>query len=424
MKRPNEFLSALKANQLFIMLYSLLFIFYVIVLPKEGHWGDAYCWLDWSKFYFEHGFSKIYKTWTDYPPLYNYVLWIYANIQGSAQKIEDNIYLLKIFTIAIEFIGGFFIVKFISFKIKNPSERFLLSLFYFINVAIFYNSIIWGQVDGILATLVFISIYYAIRNKINQSIIFFILAINFKIQAIIFLPVIGLMTLSAHGSNFKIKTLIKWIGIALAIQVLIILPFLISGQLPRVLDVIIKSFGKYPFASLNAYNFWHWVLNGDLAQIPDSTEFMSISYKKWGLFMFFATSFFALLPLLKASYNSIIKKTTEIITQEKILIICAIIPLLFFFFNTQMHERYSHPALIFLVTYSILSKNYFPTLMVCVAYFLNLEDVYRFLKLNNYGVFMFKKQFIAALYFVGILLLYIKLYNIRLNFKPLFKSKH
>jgi len=204
--------------------------------------------------------------------------------------------------------------------------------------------------------------------------------------------------------------------------VLIILPFLLSGQLPRLFSIIIKSFGRYPFVSLNAYNFWHWMLNGDLAQIPDSTEFMSISYKKWGLFLFFASSFLALLPLLRSTYYSIFKKSSEIISQEKILLICALIPLLFFFFNTQMHERYSHPALIFLVTYSILSKNYFPTLIVCAAYLLNLEDVYRFLKLDNYGIFLFKKQFIAAVYFLGTLILYFKLYNVRLNFKTLLKS--
>jgi len=257
--------------------------------------------------------------------------------------------------------------------------------------------------------------YYAINKKIVQTIIFFVLAINFKIQAIVFLPVIGLVALPTITSNFKTRTIAKWVGTALAIQVLIILPLLLSGQLPRLLSVIINSFGRYPFVSLNAYNFWHWMLNGDLTQIPDSTEFMAISYKKWGLFYFFATSLLALLPLLRSTYNIIFKKSSEIISQEKILLICALIPLLFFFFNTQMHERYSHPALIFLVTYSILSKNYIPTLIVCVAYFLNLEDVYRFLKLDNYGLFLFKKQFIAFLYFIGILILYINLFGFKLN---------
>lgn len=415
MKQPKEFLKALKANQLFIMLYSFLFIFYVIILPKNGHWGDFYCWSVWSKFYLEHGFSKIYKTWTDYPPLYNYVLWVYANIQGSAEKIDQNIYLLKIFTIAIEFIGGFFIVKFISLKVTNTSERVILSLFYFTNIAVFYNSIIWGQVDGILATLVFISMYFAINKKISLAIIFFVIAINFKIQAIVFLPVIGLVALPELANNFKTRNLAKWLGIALAIQVLIILPLLLSGQLPRLFSVIIKSFGRYPFVSLNAYNFWHWMLNGDLTQIPDSTKFIGISYKMWGLLLFLTTSFMALLPLLKAAYNSVNKKSSEIITQEKILLICSLIPLLFFFFNTQMHERYSHPALIFLITYSILSRNYMPTLLVCTAYFLNLEDVYRFLKLDSYSVIFFKKQFVALLYLIGIIDLYINLFDYKLS---------
>ena len=37
----------------------------------------------------------------------------------------------------------------------------------------------------------------------------------------------------------------------------------------------------------------------------------------------------------------------------------ASVTILFFFFNTQMHERYSHYALIFLAGYFAVKNNYF-----------------------------------------------------------------
>ena len=45
----------------------------------------------------------------------------------------------------------------------------------------------------------------------------------------------------------------------------------------------------------------------------------------------------------------------------------------FFFFNTQMHERYSHPAMLMAFLYGILNKNYWIYGITSIAYFLNME---------------------------------------------------
>lgn len=415
MKLFKRSLIKLNENKAYIAIYSLLFLFYITILPKDGHGWDTQCWKEWTRYSFENGLSNIYKSWTDYLPLYHYVLWIFGHFQGSVEHIEQNIYLLKAFTVAIEFIGGFYLVKLISLKIENQNERFTLSLFYFLNIAIFYNSLIWGQVDGILATLLFISIYYAIKEKIMLVLVFFILAINFKLQAIIFLPVIGLVILPTIVKRFNFYLLLKWVGIIILLQTLILLPFILVGDLGRIANVIFGSFGKFPVVSMNAYNFWFWFFKGDLMQIQDSKEFLNITLKHWGLILFLITSFIALFPLLKNAFDIILKRNNPPFSLEKILIVSSIIPLLFFFFNTQMHERYSHPAVIFVIAYSIISRNSAPAIIICIAYLLNLEDVYRFLKLNDYNAFYFKRHFIAIIYFIGILSLYASLSGYELN---------
>ncbi len=408
-------LSSIKTNKKFLAAYLLIFITYVIILPNTGHGGDFYCWREWTKHLFTNGLGNAYKSWTDYLPLYQYFLYLFGLTQGSLEDIEKNIYLLKISTLIFDFIGGLFIIKLIKERIRNPYEWFFYSMFFFLNIAVFYNTLIWGQVDGILATFVFISVYFAIKEKVLLSLLFFVLAINMKLQAIIFLPILGLLILPLLIKEFSPRNILKWLLSVITLQVLILLPFILKGDFLKIVDVITNSFGKYPVVSMNAYNVWFWFFKSDLTQLPDNGLFMGITYKHLGLLLFFASSFIALWPLLKVTYNKVIRKSIESISIEKIMLTASLIPLLFFFFNTQMHERYSHPALIFVISYSILSKDFLPSAIICIAYLLNLEDVFRYLQLDSYKVFFFKRHFIAIIYFIGILLLYFRLYNLKLK---------
>jgi hypothetical protein len=76
-----------------------------------------------------------------------------------------------------------------------------------------------------------------------------------------------------------------------------------------------------------------------------------------------------------------------------------------------MHERYSHPAIIFVAIYSILTGRYLPYVLVSLAYFLNMEAVLKYLGFHNYGIVPFSPQFVAALYLVAILVLFFDLYK-------------
>jgi len=91
------------------------------------------------------------------------------------------------------------------------------------------------------------------------------------------------------------------------------------------------------------------------------------------------------------------------------------VPLLFFFFCTQMHERYSHPAIFFLVLYSILSRKWYIGLLGSLAYLLNIDGVLRSLKFQYYGVIFYDSRFVAALFFFAILLCYKELFSLAIK---------
>lgn len=395
----------------------LLFVLFSVIAPRSGHPWDTYCWGEWSKHILHYGLGSVYNSGTDYLPLYHYILKIYAELQGSMEVIDANKHYLKMFTLVFHFITGYFVYLFVKHKNESWDSALINTLFYLVNVAVLYNVIIWSQVDIILTCFVFISIYYAMKNKALLAIAFLILGLNFKLHAIIFVPVIGLLLLPGMIHSFSIKKLVIGLAAIFALQFLIVLPFIIGGSFHNLPAVITGSVGKFPVISAYAFNMWYLFLEGDLFNLTDTTVAYGLSYNNWGLLLFCTSSFFALLPLLKEVYLSLKTRKPLYIPTEKTLLICALIPVLFFYFNTQMHERYSHPALVFLITYGILQKKALLPVIASVAYFLNLEAELKFLALPKYSTLIFDTRFISVLWLITMLGLYLELYGVSLKNK-------
>ncbi|SFT84641.1 Mannosyltransferase related to Gpi18 [Lishizhenia tianjinensis] len=397
----------------YLLFCLLLLSFFWVIMPTSGHGYDTYCWRIWTEHVFHVGLPNIYYGSTDYLPLYHYILMLYGEAQGSVEAIGRNLHYLKLVTLCFQFVSGYFLIKLLWTSKMTWERALLFAAAFLLNIAVMYNTLIWGQVDGILTCFVFIAIYYAYKKRVVLSLIFTILALNFKLQGIIFLPLIVLLLLPVIKENITWKKVSIWVLVPLNIQLLILLPFIYSNTLGNVWNVVSGSFGKYPSVSMNAYNFWFLLFDGDLMKIEDSTLYLGLSYKQWGLLLFFAFSFLTLWPLLLQVWRAVFNQISFNFPMDKMLLIAALIPLLFFFFNTQMHERYSHPALIFLIAYGLLSKRFLIPVLGCMAYFLNMEDVFRFLALKKYGILFFDTDFIAALYLLCILLLLKDLYGIR-----------
>lgn len=118
-----------------------------------------------------------------------------------------NKHYLKMFTLVFHFVTGYFVYLFVKRKNESWDTALINTLFYLVNIAVLYNVIIWSQVDIILTCFVFISVYYAMKNKALLAIVFLILGLNFKLHAIIFVPVIGLLLLPGMIHSFSIKKL-------------------------------------------------------------------------------------------------------------------------------------------------------------------------------------------------------------------------
>lgn len=381
----------------------LIYLFLFIIGYKAGEFGDDYFWYTWSGHMYCNGLSEAYGSGTNYMPLIQYVLFIYGKLMGGLYEIKKYTTLLKCFPLLFEFIGIWYVYKLLDKKIPF---LFLL-LVNVLNLGYIYISLIWGQFDAVLATLNFIAFYYAYKQRLTLSFVFYVLALNMKVQAVVIMPVIGFFYLDNILDSKKLSSVIQPLFAAIVVQVLLLLPFAWGeGGLGKIIEVFTTSVGMYPYVSLNATNIWDVIFYPtDPLLVKDTVPLIAgISYKTSGLIMFCIASFFALLPLLKILIQKLQGRNPVMLSLDKLLLICAILYMSFFFFNTEMHERYVHPAFIFIMAYSFLKRKYLLYISFSVVNFLILERVMQWLRLNNYHTVLFTPVVLATV--LGVLLLY------------------
>lgn len=394
-----------------IGVYLVLYLFLAILIPKSGHPSDFNCWTDWTSAIFSKGLGNIYCHGTNYLPLYQYFLMLFGYFQGSVSNIHENINSLKYLNLLFDVIGVYCVFLFVHEKLKNTRKSVLLSILLLFNLAYLYNTMIWGQVDAIFTAFIFIAFYFSLQNKILLTLLFSLLSLNMKLQAIIFFPFIGLILLPSLIRKFNSKLLLTWIIIPAILQLIILLPFYLQGDLEKVLAVVTNSVGTFPKVSMNAYNIWYWLIDDEPMGVLDTNTYGGLSYYQWGLYSFIIAYTATLFPLLRNRVLLLMNKQNVDLSLNKLLLIATLIPIVFFFFNTQMHERYSHPMLIFAGTYAILNKKYVVYILLSIAYFLNLELVLDYFNIESSNLFFLNPDFVAALFFAAIVLLFYALYK-------------
>jgi Gpi18-like mannosyltransferase len=364
----------------------------------------------WCVYIFENGIAQSYhcpEPEMNYPPLMSYILWLFGKIQGSSQEIIDNFHYFKITGLIFDVLGALVVLKYL----KNHTSKITFLLLMLANPFFVFNSYLWGQVDSILGFAAF-SIFYFLNRKNLQAASFMLLLIaNIKPQVIIFFPPFFLYALYSFHKELRLKDVIISVLACLTIQLLILLPFIINNEMQGVINVYLKAVGFHPKVSISAFNVWVLLLGEQCLYLSDEIKSGIFTYKQIGLMMFCASSAVALMPLFLATVSKLIKKIVFRIDDEIVLLSFSLIPLRFVFFNTQMHERYSHPALLFIAAFSFMTNRKYLFLFFSFVYFCNLEPRLYGLGLHNYEILIFNPYFVASSYLLLIGGLYFLLYN-------------
>ncbi len=204
----------------------------------------------WSNILVRDGFHNFYNSWSDYFPGYLYILRLLGGI--NLREILPTVLLYKIPAILSDLATGFLIYK-ILLKSKGEKWGLIGSALYIFNPAVLANSALWGQVDSLTAFTSILAIYLLPIN-------FFLSAISLaagtliKPQTAFVLPVVIFFILR---EKWNFKKIFIYILLGISVFILGFYPFWNFGTLPGfIISRINTSLIQYPYASVNAFNFW------------------------------------------------------------------------------------------------------------------------------------------------------------------------
>lgn len=371
-----------------LILIAIVFRLTLSFLPAFEY--DQNSFRFWSLKLAEQGLNNFYSSnfFTSNPIGFFYPLWIiglfivnFAPEISQQKQIFDL--LLKLPANTADLITGILIYYLVS-KTINKKWGMLGFALYVFNPAIFFNSSIWGQYDGIVALFLLCTFYFLVIKRVPEiGLSFFALAWTFKPQAIAILPIIALIVLIKYPP-------LKWLTSIFSLTIatlLVYFPFFPKNPIHGLISVNSGSANLFNCTSCFAFNFWgvfgNW--NDDLQKLA------GVTYLQWGIILFLIC-----LSLLFFLRPFSIKYKTPYL-----FITTSLSAFTFFMFLTRIHERYLFPFFIFFLLGTLLLKSRILTifyLLVSLIYSINLYVPYTY----------YNKQLNIPLIFTNDLTIYTK----------------
>ena len=382
----------------------LFYILLVAIIPHTGFWFDLNNdWPRWSNYAFEHGLSQIYNSDTNYMPFYLHWLYWFGKMQGSKELIYANSYQLKYFFLLFDFGGAIAI----AWALRKYYTRQFAEYMLLFNIGYLYCTVIWGQLDSVPTTIVVLAIICLFERKLLWAAFFCTLSVYVKLQTIIFVPFFVILLVYQLGRKFDKWLIIRMLAISLLTQLWLLSPFIWGGTFWNFLKVVRESVGFFPRVSWNAYNIWYLLLKQDPTLLNDTLTFAGLSYKRWGFILFFSLSAIGFIPLIINTIKKLkYKKDLDKNYYSLLWLTAGTIAILFFFVNTQMHERYSYPAIALYFAYSLLSNQYAIFALTSVAHLMNVDGMNKYFGLNP-----FKPEYTALIFAMILLLSLARIYK-------------
>jgi Gpi18-like mannosyltransferase len=382
---------------------SLVQVLFMFWLPDSGY--DKHFWESWAKDMMINGLGSIYLSpEADNHPLNMYLVKLMSYFFSDPASITaTSVNWLK----AIVFPFNLLSILLVVFLLKQNGMATSGVCWLILNPAFWYNTVIWGQLDVVFTFYAFLALILAERKYWKLAWLSFLVALNFKLQAIVIAPL--LLILTYHSIKYdSLKG--KGTGLfgLLVFQITILSPFIFAGHLPETLSALSgRSINPYPVIARQAYNVWHFFF-ADPFNTPDSVKIFHLPMKIWGLILFGLASAMNMSLLTLAVLNRAFENLMRWERLSVIFQVAALVYLAFFLFNTQMHERYVHPAILFSVIPFLIAKDRVVYLLISFAYLFNMEAVMQVFgyfdqsilgfDVDYGGLFIFKPMFIAGIF--------------------------
>ncbi len=319
-----------------------------------GHLQDTALFRAWTAFANDHPVWEYYKTdlYVDYPPVYLYVLYLV----GCLTKLlgihpNSGLYLIFVRSIPIFFDGltSFCIFKF-SKQYIGEKKALALAVLSAVNPVNILNSTAWGQVDSVTGFMTAAMLILLYKKKYVASCSMLALLFLTKPQMIIFSPLMGFVfffdLIAAWKEPKERMDLLKQVGLSVlaVVAVLLIVPLPITGgDYMLLLNNYAKALNLYPYATLNAANFYG-ALGANWAK--DSNFLLFLSFKTWGFLFIVAISVMVGVVSFKSR------------DRRKIFYLGTFTVLGIYMLAHGMHERYMQPMFLLMIITYVLAQDH------------------------------------------------------------------
>jgi len=368
---------------MFQVLLLLGLLIRLILVPLPGFKADVAFWKGWGLAAADKGVLwMMTNTNYNYPPGFAYVLWLVNKIYAmfadsheiSSYWADNNVlylFLLKVVTIIADLLVVWVIIK-IGRVILNGVKRSegsgersegknvspdsssrpsvgtqndkkkeaqnnkwlkTLALFYFLNPAVIFDGVVWGQVDQFGLAFLSASCYLLLINRPKWATAALIVGCLMKFQNIIFIPLFFLYIFK----QYSIKGLASSLATGFLTFIIVIFPFLLTKQIDRLVWLLTVNSDWFPWYSLNAFNGW-WIASGLKGMSVNDKQlvFGITSAKQLGLYLFVFAYFTGFITVFFSTKKNLFRN---------FIVACALAVFAFFHLLTQSHERYLFPVM-------------------------------------------------------------------------------
>lgn len=355
----------------------------------------------------------------DYPPfslmIYKEAMRLHQSFHTDFvdESVEQRVF-MKLPAILVDLFMAltcFFIIR----RLYGEAKGMLAAILFLLHPAVLLDSAVWGQTDIIFSWFSFLAAVSMVSGGTIAGGGLAVLAVLTKFQGVMFLPLLAVLGLHKPRKIYKAV-----IG-SLIPLIIVFAPFALHGTFWEMIEAFTKPVGSYTGLSINAYNFW-WSMFSDSAGSHIDTEifFWGINYRHFGIIVSGLLYAWILLRLW-LTLRSTDKYAARL---EAILGAGALCSMAFFVFNTEMHERYLFPFVLFGFPLMFMRRVYIlPYVLISICFCMNIVGVLQVTPIERalYDAFPALDVFIAS---AQVMLFFIFTYRVRVHAFAIKRSGH
>ena len=254
---------------------------------------------------------------SDYTPPYLYFLLLISRLKNYPWQ-----YAVKAISMAFEVLMAYALMQLSALRVKGDGTKLLTFHLALILPTVVFNGAYWAQCDVIYTSLCLMAVYMGLTRRSARSMIFFGIALSYKLQTAFFLPVMLPLWLR---KDIKLRHLI----LIPTTYMIMMIPALWAGKsLHHVLSVYVTQAGNYNTMSMNAPNWY---------------QFLPTTNKKM-LYNMFSPMALMLGFALMMAMCALVCVYRKNLTTDSVLLSCVLILAGVPYFLPKMHERYTFGA--------------------------------------------------------------------------------